>query len=154
MPSNRSGASYNPSKSSQKCYRPYYGIIKSVTEGQGSVNGSQTEKLCHSEADNTVLPSNSSDTATQSLSGHRQSQPEGLQQCIAARRVPDPWIYVEKLHAFLPDCEKIPGPSQHLKVIHWMETIDVKEKHDFFNRRMEGKQTSTTQASAKSSPSS
>ncbi|MBW0552765.1 hypothetical protein O181_092480 [Austropuccinia psidii MF-1] len=35
-----------------------------------------------------------------------------------------------------------------------MESIDGKEKHDAFNRRMEGKQPSTTQESAKNSPSS
>ncbi|MBW0462505.1 hypothetical protein O181_002220 [Austropuccinia psidii MF-1] len=79
MPSTRSGASYNPSSSTQKGYRCDYGRSQSVTEGQGSVNGSQTDKLCHSEADNTVLPSNRADTATRSLSGHIQSHPEGLQ---------------------------------------------------------------------------
>ncbi|MBW0465993.1 hypothetical protein O181_005708 [Austropuccinia psidii MF-1] len=35
-----------------------------------------------------------------------------------------------------------------------MASIDGKEKHDAFNRRMEEKQPSTTQASAKNSPSS
>ncbi|MBW0557915.1 hypothetical protein O181_097630 [Austropuccinia psidii MF-1] len=58
------------------------------------------------------------------------------------------------MHEFLPDCEKIPAPSQHLQVTQWMASIDGKEKHDAFNRRMEGKQPSTTQASAKNSPSS
>ncbi|MBW0506667.1 hypothetical protein O181_046382 [Austropuccinia psidii MF-1] len=109
MPSTRSGASYNPSRSSQKGYRCDYGRSQSVTEGQGA------------------------DTTTRSLSGHIQSQPEGLQQCIAAQRVPDTCRSVEKLHEFLPDCEKMPGPSQHL--------------------RMEKKQPLTTQASAKNSPS-
>ncbi|MBW0500989.1 hypothetical protein O181_040704 [Austropuccinia psidii MF-1] len=87
MPLNRSGAGYNPSRISQKGYRRDYGRSKSVTEGQGSVNGSQTDKLFHSEADNTVLPSNRADTATKSLSGHIQSQPEGLPKCIAAQSV-------------------------------------------------------------------
>ncbi|MBW0593803.1 hypothetical protein O181_133518 [Austropuccinia psidii MF-1] len=77
-----------------------------------------------------------------------------MQQCIAAQIVPDPCRSVEKLHEFLPDCEKIPGPSKNLKVTQWMASIDGKEKHDSFNRRMEGKQPSTTQASAKKSPSS
>ncbi|MBW0536807.1 hypothetical protein O181_076522 [Austropuccinia psidii MF-1] len=36
MPSNRSGASYNPSRSSEKGYRRDYGRRQSVTEGQGS----------------------------------------------------------------------------------------------------------------------
>ncbi|MBW0546448.1 hypothetical protein O181_086163 [Austropuccinia psidii MF-1] len=115
MPSTRSGASYKPSRRSQKCYRCEYGRSQSVTEGQRSLNGSQTDKLCHSEADNIVLPSKRADTATKSLSGYIQSQPEGLQQCIAEQRVPDPFRSVEKLHEFLPDCEKIPVSSQHLQ---------------------------------------
>ncbi|MBW0562126.1 hypothetical protein O181_101841 [Austropuccinia psidii MF-1] len=85
--------------------------------------------------------------------GHIKSHPEGLQQCIAAQIVPDPCRYVEKLNELLPDCEKIPGPSQHLQVTQLMASIDGKEEHDAFNRRMEGKQSSTTQASAKNSPS-
>ncbi|MBW0526370.1 hypothetical protein O181_066085 [Austropuccinia psidii MF-1] len=120
MPSTRSGASYNPSSSSQKGHRCDYGRRKSVIEGQGSIHDFQMNKLCHSEANNTVLPSNRADTATRSLSGHIQSKPEGLQQCIAAQRVPDPFRSVEKLHGFLNDCEKIPGPSQHLQVTQWM----------------------------------
>ncbi|MBW0530898.1 hypothetical protein O181_070613 [Austropuccinia psidii MF-1] len=147
-------ASYNPSGSSQKGHRPDYGRRQSVTEGQGSIDDLQINKLCHSEADNIILPSKRADTATRSLSGHLQSQPEGLQQCIAAQRVPDPCRSVEKLHEFLPDCEKIPGPSQHLQVTQWMSSIDEKEEHDSFNSRMEGKKPSTTQESAKNSPSS
>ncbi|MBW0587657.1 hypothetical protein O181_127372 [Austropuccinia psidii MF-1] len=100
MPSTRLGASYNPSSSFQKGLRRDYGRSQSVTEGQGA------------------------DTATRSLSGNLQSQPEGVQQCIAAQRVPDPFRSVEKLHEFLPDCEKIPGPSQHLQVTKWMASID------------------------------
>ncbi|MBW0508329.1 hypothetical protein O181_048044 [Austropuccinia psidii MF-1] len=79
MPSTRSGASYNPSSSSQKFHRHDYGRRQSVTEEQGSVNESQTDKLFHSEADNTFLPSNRADTTTRSLSGHLQSNPEGIQ---------------------------------------------------------------------------
>ncbi|MBW0584992.1 hypothetical protein O181_124707 [Austropuccinia psidii MF-1] len=140
MLSKRSGASYNPSSSSQKGHRRDYGRSQSVTEGQGSVDDFQINKICHSEADNTVLPSKRAETATRSLSEHIQSQPEGIQQCIAAQRVPDPFISVEKLHEFLPDCEKIPGPSQHLKVTHWMASIDGKEEHDAFGSRMKEKQ--------------
>ncbi|MBW0572994.1 hypothetical protein O181_112709, partial [Austropuccinia psidii MF-1] len=139
MPSTRSGARYNPSSNSQKGYRHDYGRIQSVTEGQGSVNGYQTDKLCHSEADNTFLPSNRAETSTRSLSGHIQSQPEGLQKHIASQRVPAPFRSVKKLHEFLPDCEKILGPSQHLQVTQWMESIDGKENHDAFNSRMEKK---------------
>ncbi|MBW0495990.1 hypothetical protein O181_035705 [Austropuccinia psidii MF-1] len=43
---------------------------------------------------------------------------------------------MEKMHELLPDCEKASGPSQHLQVSQWMESIDGKEKHDAFNRRM------------------
>ncbi|MBW0474834.1 hypothetical protein O181_014549 [Austropuccinia psidii MF-1] len=137
MPSTRSGSSFNPSSSSRKGFRRDYGRRKSVTEGQGSVNESQADKLCHSEADNNFLPSNRADTATRSLSGHIQSQPEGIQQFIAAQRVPDPCRSVEKLHEFLPDCEKISGPSQHLQVTQWMASIDGKGKYYSFNSRME-----------------
>ncbi|MBW0527497.1 hypothetical protein O181_067212 [Austropuccinia psidii MF-1] len=116
MPSTRSGASYNPSRSSQKVHRGDYGRGQSVTEGQGSVDDFQINKLFHSEADNTILPPNRTGTATRSLSGHIKSQPEGLQQSTAAQTVPDPCRSVEKLHEFLPD-----------------------EEHDAFNSRMEGK---------------
>ncbi|MBW0568939.1 hypothetical protein O181_108654 [Austropuccinia psidii MF-1] len=130
MPSTRSGASYNPWRSSQKGYRHDYGRSQSVTEGQGA------------------------DMTRRSLSGNIKSQPESLQQCIAAQSIPDPCRYVEKLHQFLPDCEKIPGPSQLVQVTQWMASIDGKETHDTFNSRMQEKQPFTTQASAKNSPSS
>ncbi|MBW0529706.1 hypothetical protein O181_069421 [Austropuccinia psidii MF-1] len=136
LPSTRSGAGYNPSRSSQKGHRCDYGRSQSATEGQGSVDDFQINKLSHSEADNTVLPSKRADTATRSLSGHIESQPKGLQQFIAAQRVPDPFRSVEKQHEFLPDCEKIPGPSQHLQFTQWMESINGKEEHDSFNSRM------------------
>ncbi|MBW0589668.1 hypothetical protein O181_129383 [Austropuccinia psidii MF-1] len=58
MPSTRSGASYNPSSSSQKGHKCDYGRGQSVTEGQGSVDDFKINTLCNSEADNTVLPSN------------------------------------------------------------------------------------------------
>ncbi|MBW0551184.1 hypothetical protein O181_090899 [Austropuccinia psidii MF-1] len=152
MPSNRLGASYNPSSSSQKGYRHDYGRSQLVTEGQGSVDDLKINKLCHSEADINILPSNRAYTSTRSLSGHLQSQPEGLQHCIGAQRVPDHFRSVEKLHEFLPYCEKISGPSQHLQFTQWMASIDGKEEHYSFNSRMEEKQPSTTQASAKNSP--
>ncbi|MBW0559359.1 hypothetical protein O181_099074 [Austropuccinia psidii MF-1] len=98
MPSTRSGASYNPSSSSQKGHRRDYDRSQSVKEGQGSVDDLQINTLCHSEADNTILPSNRAGTATRSLSGHIQIQPEGLQQLIASQRVPNPCRSVEKLH--------------------------------------------------------
>ncbi|MBW0588177.1 hypothetical protein O181_127892, partial [Austropuccinia psidii MF-1] len=145
--------SYNPSSSSQKSHRRDYGRSQSVTEGQGSVVDFKIHKLCHSEADNTILPSNSAETATRSLSVHLKSQPEGLQQCTAAQRLPDPCRSVEKLHEFLPHCEKVPGPSQHLQVTQWMASIDGKEENFALNSRMEEKQPSTTQTSAKNSPS-
>ncbi|MBW0562652.1 hypothetical protein O181_102367 [Austropuccinia psidii MF-1] len=73
---------------------------------------------------------------------------------MAAQRIPDPCRSVEKLHEFLPDCEIIPGPSQHFQVTQFMASIYGKEEHDACNRRMEEKQPSTTQASAKNSFSS
>ncbi|MBW0519786.1 hypothetical protein O181_059501 [Austropuccinia psidii MF-1] len=146
-------ASYNPSRSSQKGCRCDDGRSQSVIEGQGSVNGSKTDQIYRPEAANTILPSKRADTTTRRLSGHIPSQSEGLQQCIASQRVPDPCRSVEKMHEFLPDCERVPGTSQHLQGTQWMEFIDGKEKHDAFNSRMEEKQPSTTQASAKNSSS-
>ncbi|MBW0505201.1 hypothetical protein O181_044916 [Austropuccinia psidii MF-1] len=136
MPSTRSGPTYNPSICSQKGYRRDYGRSQSVTEGPGSMNESQTDKLCHSEADNAVLTSNRANTATKSFSGHIQSHTEGLQQRIAAQRLPDSCISVEKLHELLPDCEQVSGPSQHLQVTQWMASIYGKEKYYSFKRRM------------------
>ncbi|MBW0586311.1 hypothetical protein O181_126026, partial [Austropuccinia psidii MF-1] len=119
-------ASYNPSSSSQKGNRRDYGRSQPGTEGKGSVDDFQTTKIGHSDSDNTILPSQRADTATRSLSGHIQSQPQSIQQCTAVQGVPDPGRSVEKLHEFLSDCEKFPGPSQYLKVAQWMESIDGK----------------------------
>ncbi|MBW0481899.1 hypothetical protein O181_021614 [Austropuccinia psidii MF-1] len=66
-------ASSNPSRSSQKGYRCDDCRSQSVTEEKGSVNESQTDKLCHSESDNTFLPSNRADTTTISLIVHLKS---------------------------------------------------------------------------------
>ncbi|MBW0553907.1 hypothetical protein O181_093622 [Austropuccinia psidii MF-1] len=107
----------------------------------------------HSEADNTILPSKRAGSATTSLCGHIQSQPRCIQQCTSIQGVPDPCTPVEELHEFLPNCEKIPGSSQHLQVAQWMASIDGKEKHDAVDTRMEEKQPSTTQTSVKNSPS-
>ncbi|MBW0524528.1 hypothetical protein O181_064243 [Austropuccinia psidii MF-1] len=52
----------------------------------------------------------------------------------------------------LQTCEKISGPSQHLKVTEWMASIDGKEEYDAFNSRTEEKQSSTTQTGSKTSP--
>ncbi|MBW0567572.1 hypothetical protein O181_107287 [Austropuccinia psidii MF-1] len=82
MPSTRSGASYNPSSSSQKGHRRDYGRSQSVTEGQGSVDDLKINKLCHYEADNTILHSNRADNATRSLSGHIQSQPKAYKNAL------------------------------------------------------------------------
>ncbi|MBW0570170.1 hypothetical protein O181_109885 [Austropuccinia psidii MF-1] len=59
---------------------------------------------------------------------------------------------VQKLHEFLPDYEKIPGPSQHLQVTQWMSSIDGKEEHYSLNSRMEGKQPSTPKKVQKTAP--
>ncbi|MBW0589728.1 hypothetical protein O181_129443 [Austropuccinia psidii MF-1] len=153
MPSNRSGASYNPSSSSQKGNRLYYGRSQPGKEGKGSVDDFQTTKIGHSDSYNTILPSQRAETTTRSLSGHIQSQPQSLKQCPAVQGVPDPCRSVEKLHDFLPDCEKIPWQLQYLQIAQWMASIDGAEKHDALDTRMEEKQPSTTQASTKNSPS-
>ncbi|MBW0546947.1 hypothetical protein O181_086662 [Austropuccinia psidii MF-1] len=104
-------------------------------------------------------PSNSSQKGHRHDYGRSQSdtevqgQPEGLQQCIAAQRVPYLYRSVEKLHELIPDCKKIPGSFQHLKFTQWMASIDGKEEYDAFDSRMEEKQASNTKASAKTSPS-
>ncbi|MBW0556137.1 hypothetical protein O181_095852 [Austropuccinia psidii MF-1] len=80
MPSTRSVGSYNHSRRSQKRHRRDYGRSQSITEGQGSVDDFQINKLCNSEADNIVSPSNRAETTKRSLSGHIQSQSEALQE--------------------------------------------------------------------------
>ncbi|MBW0542420.1 hypothetical protein O181_082135 [Austropuccinia psidii MF-1] len=113
-----------PQAAPKKGHRRDYGRSQSNTEGQGSVDYFQMNKLCNYEVNNTILPLNRADTATRSLSGHIKSQPEGLQQCTEAQRVPDPFRSVEQLNEFLPDCVKIPGPSQHLQFTQRMKSID------------------------------
>ncbi|MBW0567083.1 hypothetical protein O181_106798 [Austropuccinia psidii MF-1] len=152
MPSNRSGASYNSSSSSQKINRHDYGRSQPGRERKGSVDDFQKTKIGHSDADNTILPSKRADTATRSLSGHLQSQPQSIQQFPALQGVPDPCRSVEKLHEFLPDCGKTPGPSQYLQIPQCMASIDREEKHDALDTRMEEKQPSTTQESVKTAP--
>ncbi|MBW0592260.1 hypothetical protein O181_131975 [Austropuccinia psidii MF-1] len=83
-------ASYNPSSSSQKGNRRDYGRSQRGTEGKGSVDDFQTTKIGHSDADNTILPSQRADTTTRSLSGHIQRQSQSIQQCPAVQGVPDP----------------------------------------------------------------
>ncbi|MBW0579417.1 hypothetical protein O181_119132 [Austropuccinia psidii MF-1] len=124
MPSTRSGASFNHSSSSHKGNRRDCGRSQPGTEGKGSVDDLQTTKIGHSDADNTILPLQKADTATRSLSGHIQSQPKSLQQCPAIQGIPDTFRSVEELHEFLPDCEKIPGPSQYLQIAQWMASMD------------------------------
>ncbi|MBW0533016.1 hypothetical protein O181_072731 [Austropuccinia psidii MF-1] len=124
MPSTRSGASYKPSRSSQKGHRHDYGRSQSDNKGQGSVKDFHNNKLSNSEADDSILPSKRSDNTTRSLSGHLQSKPEGLQPHTAAQRVPDPCRSMEKMHELIPDCKKIGGSSQHLQVTQWMASID------------------------------
>ncbi|MBW0562411.1 hypothetical protein O181_102126 [Austropuccinia psidii MF-1] len=128
MPSTRSGASYNPSSSSQKGNIRDYGRSQRGTEEKGLVDDFQTNKIGHSDADNTILPSQRAETTTRSLSGHIQSQPQSLQQCPAVQGVPDPCRSVKKLHEFLTDCEKTPGPSQYLKIAQ-LSACDSKPEH-------------------------
>ncbi|MBW0526835.1 hypothetical protein O181_066550 [Austropuccinia psidii MF-1] len=130
-----------------------YGRRQPGKEGKGSLDDLQTTKIGHSDSDDTILPSQRADTATRSLSGHIQSQPQSLQQFPAVQGVPEPCRSVKKLHEFLPDCEKILGPSQYLQSSQWMASIDGEEKNDALDTRMEEKQPSTTQESAKNSTS-
>ncbi|MBW0562852.1 hypothetical protein O181_102567 [Austropuccinia psidii MF-1] len=107
MPSTRSGTRYNPSRSSQKAHRYDYGRRQSVSEVQGSVYDSHSIKVVHSEADNTVLPSNRSDTATRSLSGYIQRQPEGLKNALQHKEyqiLADLWKNCMKSYLTLRKC--------------------------------------------------
>ncbi|MBW0510786.1 hypothetical protein O181_050501 [Austropuccinia psidii MF-1] len=90
MSSAISGARYNPLTSSQKRYICDYGTHQSVTEGQGSVNESQNEKLCHSTADYTVFPSDRAENNTRIFSGPLKSQLEVIQQCTSIQCVSTP----------------------------------------------------------------
>ncbi|MBW0545941.1 hypothetical protein O181_085656 [Austropuccinia psidii MF-1] len=78
-----------------------------------------------------------------------KSDPECLQKCLAAQRVPNPRRSVKKGHEFLPDCDNFSRPSQNFQVTKWIASIYGKEKNDSFNRRMEETQTSTIHTSAK-----
>ncbi|MBW0577170.1 hypothetical protein O181_116885 [Austropuccinia psidii MF-1] len=127
MPETRLGASYNTSRSSQKGHRRDYGRSQSVTEGQGSVDDLQINKLCLSEAVNTILPSNRAETATGSLIGNLQSQPEGLQQCISAQRVPDPCIYVKNCINSYLTVRKFLGHPNTCKLLNgWLPLMEKK----------------------------
>ncbi|MBW0590956.1 hypothetical protein O181_130671 [Austropuccinia psidii MF-1] len=105
-------ASYNPSSSSQKGNRRDYVTSQPGKEEKGSVDEFQKNKIGHSDVDNTILPSQRAETSTRSLSGHIQCQRQSIQQFPAVEGVQDPFRSVEKLHEFLPESEKIPGPCQ------------------------------------------
>ncbi|MBW0592446.1 hypothetical protein O181_132161 [Austropuccinia psidii MF-1] len=104
MPSIKSGASHNPSSSSQKGHRRDYGRSQSVTEGQGA------------------------DTATRSLSGHLQSHPEGLKQCIAAERVPDPCRSVENCMNSYLNVRRFLGHPNTCKLLNGWHSLMEKKK--------------------------
>ncbi|MBW0574499.1 hypothetical protein O181_114214 [Austropuccinia psidii MF-1] len=94
MRSNRSGACYNPSSSSQKGHRRYYGKSQSVTEGQGSFDDLQIDKLCHSEADKAFLPSKRAETATRSLITHYKAIQKAYNNALQHKEyqiLPDLW---------------------------------------------------------------
>ncbi|MBW0516488.1 hypothetical protein O181_056203 [Austropuccinia psidii MF-1] len=93
MPSTRSGASYNSSRSPQKGYRYDYERIQSVLEGKGA------------------------DSSTRSLSEHIQSKPEGIQQFNSTQIVSNPDRPLEKLNELLPSSEwskNNPPPPKHV----------------------------------------
>ncbi|MBW0534150.1 hypothetical protein O181_073865 [Austropuccinia psidii MF-1] len=154
MLSTKSGASYNPSISSQKCHRCDYDRIQSATEGQGSVDDHQINKLCHYEADNTVLSSNRAETTTKGLIGDRQSQPEGLQQCISEQRVPDPFRSVENCMNSYLTVGKFLGHPNTCKLLNGRHPLMEKKNMMLLTAEWRKKQPSTTQESAKNSPSS
>ncbi|MBW0549366.1 hypothetical protein O181_089081, partial [Austropuccinia psidii MF-1] len=108
-----------------------------MAEGQGSVNESQTEKLCHCEADSTILPSKRAETATRNLSGHIKSQPEGIQKCTSTQRVSNSSTPLKKLHELLPDCEKVSEPYQYFHITEWVASNDGKEAQAAVDSRME-----------------
>ncbi|MBW0503482.1 hypothetical protein O181_043197 [Austropuccinia psidii MF-1] len=108
-----------------------------MAEGQGSVNECQTDKLCHYEADNTILPSKRAENATTSLSGHIKSQPEGIQKCTSTQRVSNSSTALEKLDELLPDCEKVSEPYQYFHITEWVASNDGKEAQGAFDSRME-----------------
>ncbi|MBW0590410.1 hypothetical protein O181_130125 [Austropuccinia psidii MF-1] len=87
MPSTRPRAGNNPSRNFQKGYRHDDGRSQLVAEGKGSVNEAQTDKLFHSEADNTVLTSKIADSSKRSFSGYILSHPEGIPQCTSAQSI-------------------------------------------------------------------
>ncbi|MBW0469289.1 hypothetical protein O181_009004 [Austropuccinia psidii MF-1] len=119
MPFPRSGASYNPSSSFKRNFERDYGRRKSVSEGQGSLNELQTDKLCYSEAYKTIFPSNRAYTSTRSLSLDTQIQPDGIKHYTSTQRVSNPRISLKKVHQLLPYCEKVSGPSQYFQVTEW-----------------------------------
>ncbi|MBW0568763.1 hypothetical protein O181_108478 [Austropuccinia psidii MF-1] len=130
MPSTRSGASYNPSRSSQKGHRYHYERSQSVREEQG-----------------TVLPSNRADTTTRTLSGHLQSQPEGMKQCIAAQRVPDPCRSMKKhMNSYLTVRKFLGHPNICNLLNVWHPLMG---KKNMMLLTEEWRKTTTTQASVK-----
>ncbi|MBW0486215.1 hypothetical protein O181_025930 [Austropuccinia psidii MF-1] len=127
VPSTISGPSYNPSSSFQKGHRRDYGRAQSVTEGQGSADDLQSNKLVNSEADNTVFPSNRAKTITRSISGHIQSQTESLQECIAEQRGPDPCRYVENCRNSYLTVRNFLGHPNTFKLINeWHPLMEKK----------------------------
>ncbi|MBW0564664.1 hypothetical protein O181_104379 [Austropuccinia psidii MF-1] len=79
MPSTRSGASFNPSSSSQKGHRHDYGRSQSVKERQGSVDDLPIDKLCHSEADKAVLPSKRAEASVDIYRARQKAYNNALQ---------------------------------------------------------------------------
>ncbi|MBW0476800.1 hypothetical protein O181_016515 [Austropuccinia psidii MF-1] len=119
--------SYSSPRNSQNCYRNDYGRSQSAAEGQGSVNNAQTDKLCHSEADNTVLPSKRAENATKSLSGHLQRQYKGSQQCLAAKKyqiLADLWK--NRMNSYLT-VRKFMGHPNTLKLLNGWDPLMEKK---------------------------
>ncbi|MBW0591139.1 hypothetical protein O181_130854, partial [Austropuccinia psidii MF-1] len=121
--------SYNPSSSSKNGNRCDYGRGQPGTEGKGA------------------------DTATISLSGHIQSQPQSIQQFPAVQGVPDPCRSVKNcMNSYLTE-RKFLGHPDTWELLNGWHPLMEKKKHDSLDTRMEEKQPFTTQASDKNSPS-
>ncbi|MBW0484644.1 hypothetical protein O181_024359 [Austropuccinia psidii MF-1] len=82
MLSTRYKSSYNPSTSSRKAYTQDYRQIQSVTEGQGSADGKQNNKLCNYEADKSVFPSNRTEATEKSLRVHSKSRKKAFNNVL------------------------------------------------------------------------
>ncbi|MBW0493065.1 hypothetical protein O181_032780 [Austropuccinia psidii MF-1] len=152
MPSTKSGASYNPSRSSKNVIEVIMEEPNQLQKDKGHLMDSKLTNysimkliiLFYLQTELTLPQEASVDIYKASHKAYKNALQNKVYQILA-----DLW---KNLSQYLPDCKKIPGQSQNFKVTQWMASIYGKEKHDAFNRKMEEKQPSTTQTSAKIAP--